>query len=623
MANEDINYKINADGSKAEKSAEGIGKSFKKAGNEVEKTNDALKQTASSGGRFGKIIGGIKFGAGLAAGKGILDKVFGSLTENERMANLFSDALSVISGTAEGLAEILSPAFEAIGNAIRNPKKAWDDIVAAFQRGTQWIYDNIIKGVGYALLEQWNKLSMSILELRKNWNEFTGDTEEAAEIQGKINELQKENIEIAKEQAKRVENVKGAVNSGIKTLQGWGETIQKNVEKTVKGNKALRDAQVGYIALNAQIEENIKSLERQQAQNESTANNETKTFEERRKAINENLELKKKQIEAEKQLLQNQINELALENKAKGNRAERNAQIAALNTQMKGLDATIQETQISVDETLRSIADQEKESTKAVGDAILERNKMEAEARANVGTLEHEKLKAQLDAIDIQKQAFMQAYDERLAKETEGTAKYNEIMAEKIMKEGEFNAQRIQGEADYNTAYNEYAKSQKEIAIASMQAKAGALQQGLNLAKTLVGEDAEMQSAIAIAEAIMQTYVGANVALASSPPPLNFINMAGVIAGGLANVIKIRQEAQKLAAETGTSAPTGGGGAASIPQIGPSINIARGNVVDSNMQLKQAMSQANKPARAYVVQSDIESGESLNRKIIENATIGG
>jgi hypothetical protein len=96
--------------------------------------------------------------------------------------------------------------------------------------------------------------------------------------------------------------------------------------------------------------------------------------------------------------------------------------------------------------------------------------------------------------------------------------------------------------------------------------------------------------------------------------------MAGVIAGGLANVIKIKQEAQKLASETGGSAPSGGG-SMTAPQIGPSVNIARGNVVDSNMQLKQAMGQANKPPRAYVVQSDIQSGESLNRKIMENATL--
>jgi hypothetical protein len=154
----------------------------------------------------------------------------------------------------------------------------------------------------------------------------------------------------------------------------------------------------------------------------------------------------------------------------------------------------------------------------------------------------------------------------------------------------------------------------------AMNVKAQAISQGLTLARTLIKEDSKMQSAINIAEAIMQTYVGANVALASSPPPLNYINMAGVIAGGLANVIKIQQEARKLASETGGSAPSGG--SLTAPSIGPNISVARSNV-DSNMQLGNAMKQAGKPPRAYVVSGDINSAESLDRKIYQNATLGG
>lgn len=48
--------------------------------------------------------------------------------------------------------------------------------------------------------------------------------------------------------------------------------------------------------------------------------------------------------------------------------------------------------------------------------------------------------------------------------------------------------------------------------------------------------------AFAIAEAITSTYVAANKALASAPPPFNYILMAGVIAQGLANVQRIRSQ---------------------------------------------------------------------------------
>lgn len=46
--------------------------------------------------------------------------------------------------------------------------------------------------------------------------------------------------------------------------------------------------------------------------------------------------------------------------------------------------------------------------------------------------------------------------------------------------------------------------------------------------------------AFAIAQAIQNTYLGATKALASYPPPFNFIAAAGVVAGGLANVASIR-----------------------------------------------------------------------------------
>jgi hypothetical protein len=619
MAN-DINFKVDADTSKATKGAEQLAQALGKAGKQAENTNQSLKESGNAGGRFSKVLGGLKFGAGLAVGKGLLDKVMGSLIENEKVANLFNDALSVITGTATGLVEILEPGFKAIGDAIKNPKKAWDDLVSAFERGAKWIKENLIDGVIGLFSEQINNLEIGILKLRKGWNEWTGDTEEAVIMQERINELQKENIEIQKEQSKRFTNIKEVATGAVSTLTSWGKTIAKNIKSTVEGNQALRDSTNAYITQNAVIEENIKSLERQQAQNEANANNETLTFEERRKSIEANIELKKQQIEQEKQLIQNQINLLALENQAKGVSAERSAQIGALNVQMKGLDATISETQITVDETLRTIAEQEKETTKAVTDALLEKNRAEAEAFAQTTGLEHEKLKMQLDVIEAQKKAFMQSYDERLSKEKEGTSKYNEILAERIAKEGEFNAQRIQGEAEYTTAVKEYKKTQQQMELDAMNVKAQAISQGLTLARTLIKEDSKMQSAINIAEAIMQTYVGANVALASSPPPLNYINMAGVIAGGLANVIKIQQEARKLASETGGSAPSGG--SVTAPSMGPNISVARSNV-DSNMQLGNAMKQAGKPPRAYVVSGDINSAESLDRKIYQNATLGG
>ncbi len=67
-----------------------------------------------------------------------------------------------------------------------------------------------------------------------------------------------------------------------------------------------------------------------------------------------------------------------------------------------------------------------------------------------------------------------------------------------------------------------------------------------------------ISKAMNIATAIMDTYKGANVALGSYPPPLNFVMAAGVIAGGLANVAQIRSQSFEGGGFTGHGARTGG-----------------------------------------------------------------
>ena len=70
----------------------------------------------------------------------------------------------------------------------------------------------------------------------------------------------------------------------------------------------------------------------------------------------------------------------------------------------------------------------------------------------------------------------------------------------------------------------------------------------------------KIQKGFAVAQAIMDTYAAANVALKSAPPPFNYALMAGVIATGIGNVAKI------LSAEPGSSG-TGAGGASSGPAV--------------------------------------------------------
>lgn len=89
----------------------------------------------------------------------------------------------------------------------------------------------------------------------------------------------------------------------------------------------------------------------------------------------------------------------------------------------------------------------------------------------------------------------------------------------------------------FRTAGDLFAKSSKKqnVAIEDLAA------QGLNAATQLFGEN----KALLIAEAIANTYAGATRALATINPPASFIAAATIVATGLANVAKIRQQDSK------------------------------------------------------------------------------
>ena len=80
--------------------------------------------------------------------------------------------------------------------------------------------------------------------------------------------------------------------------------------------------------------------------------------------------------------------------------------------------------------------------------------------------------------------------------------------------------------------------------------------------------------AFAIGEAIMNTYMGATKALASYPPPFNFIAAAAVVAGGLAQVAQIRSQ-QYSGREFG--GPVTGGSSYIVGERGPEVFTPTGS----------------------------------------------
>ena len=118
----------------------------------------------------------------------------------------------------------------------------------------------------------------------------------------------------------------------------------------------------------------------------------------------------------------------------------------------------------------------------------------------------------------------------------------------------------------------------------------------------LAGENKQL----AVAQAIIDTFAAGNKALSSAPPPLNYINMAAVIATGFANVKSIM--GQDIGGGiSGGSIPTG------ISSI-PAPEMLSGKFELGNIQEQQ-------PVQAYVVTDSLTDNQNKLAYIRRRATI--
>jgi chemotaxis protein histidine kinase CheA len=161
----------------------------------------------------------------------------------------------------------------------------------------------------------------------------------------------------------------------------------------------------------------------------------------------------------------------------------------------------------------------------------------------------------------------------------------------------------------------ELDEKEKQAKLAAAQATADTLG---NLAN-LLGEETDAGKAAAVASATISTFLSAQKAYESTVgipfvgPILAPINAGIAIAGGLKSVQSI------LAVKT----PNGGGGGAApnaptVPSAPPSFNV-----VGTSGQNQIAQSLGNQaPVKAYVVSNDVTTAQSLDRNIVNTATIG-
>jgi len=278
---------------------------------------------------------------------------------------------------------------------------------------------------------------------------------------------------------------------------------------------------------------------------------------------------------------------------------------------------------------LQKIADQRKKEQE-------ELNKTLEEQKNNEIALKNEVTQAIGDAQDKNAEAFMtqQEIEERavndkyfrlleLAKQQKQDTVDLEIAQANEINDIRLKADDAKREQDKTTKAEEKKNADEKIALENSvkDAKIDIANQTLALVGMLAKKGSKLAKGVAVAQATMNTYQGITAALAAPstiPEPfgqaLRLANAATIGVAGLLNVKKILSTD-----ESGSSSAQSSGGGSTAPSA-PSFNLVQGTGTN---QIAQGLANQTQPIKAYVVGSDVSTQQSLDRNIVQGASLGG
>ncbi len=166
----------------------------------------------------------------------------------------------------------------------------------------------------------------------------------------------------------------------------------------------------------------------------------------------------------------------------------------------------------------------------------------------------------------------------------------------------------------------------KDLEVQAEKKRVADTSNALDQLSDVVGKNTVAGKGMAVAAATINTYQGVTDALAAKTitpfeTALKFVNAGAILANGLKNVKQITSvkipNASGGSGTGGASTPSGGG--VSTPSQPPSFNVVGAS--DTNQLASAIGSQAQEPTRAYVVSNDVTTAQSMDRNIVDGASI--
>ena len=537
---------------------------------------DVEKASDKTSGGVKKIGGALK-----ALGIGLIIAGFSKfvevLNENQKVADFFSITFEALSLAFNDFFNFILSNTGAITNFF---KAAFDDPVQNMIDFGIAIKENVIERI-QSSIDTLGYLAEAVVKVFKG--DFAGALDAAKNAGKELVDVVTGVDDSFDKTAEVVNKVAAATSNYVKeTIKGATENI--NLAKTAELAAVANQGLIEKYDLQAEKLRQVRDEERNTIAERKKANDELNAvLNEQEKAMlgNANAILAAAQAQFNKN--GNDENQIAL--------LEAQNEVLAVQAQVAGFRSEQKANDLALDR-------EQKELNQSIGDAEAERNQAQSEFTAEQIENDYLRLQAQLDIAQKEGEIESKRLTEKRNQYKQGTQAYEDANNELLAYQQENANSQVSIEKDLN-------KNKKQLTT-----------QALTDMATIVGKNSKFGKAIAIVQAIRDTYAGANKALAQGGI-FGFIGAAAVIAGGIANVKQITSSPEPTP-PAGVSVG-GGGSVPAMPSAPPAFNVVGQG---ETSQLADAIGgQANQPVRAYVVSNDVTTAQGLERNIVEGATI--
>ena len=580
---EKITLQLDADISMAIKDIEKLDESIQEVNSSLQGTEkgfDGIQDGAKGASKGIKGIGTALKAAGIGLAIAAFTKLSEIFMQNQKVADLFNTAFEFVSIAFNDFANFIVNNISTITGFF---KSIFENPVQSVKNLGSLIKDNITERFN-SLLETLGYVGDAVVKFFKG--DFAGAAESAKQAGAEF-------VDVLTGVDGTVEKVTNTVNSVATATSNYVKETVKAAQANVQLGKQAEIAAVrqqGIIEsfdLQAEKLRQVRDEERNTIEERIAANNKLKeTLDEQEAAMLKQVDLQIAAAQAEYNKNQNQENTIRLL-EAQQEKEAVLAQIAGFRSEQLSNDLALNREKLELEQ---SISDAEAE--RAINEATFNAEQIENEylrlqalrdVAAQEKIIEEKRLTEKMNSYKVGTQAFQDAQNELLQFQQENGQKQKQL------------------EKDINKA------KQQEVTNA------------LGNIAGIVGQNSKFGKAIAVVQAIRDTYTGANKALAQGGI-FGFIGAAAVIAGGLANVKQItasqEPSAPSFAKSTGSTPSISTPTAAPQPPAFNIVGAGAGN------QLAEAIAgQQQQPIKAYVTSQDVTTAQSLERNIVDGASI--